>query len=184
MGCDIHYRFEAFKDGAWRKRDRDYYLFAILAGVHNETWSEYITPISEPRGLPDGTLNNDWEFGDHSFSWLLGSEILTYDFKPVRGCGVVDIRTWRETPPGKTPSSYCSGVYGPGIVVSSPDQVTAQTTHVRATWNLDLREQTAYFFGEVRRLVAKHGEVRFVFGFDSYPWLTGLVVSFYQTVVP
>lgn len=71
--------------------DRNYEVFAILAGVRNYN---NVTPISEPRGLPDDVspevarLNydhpeydedgDDVSLGDHSHSWLTLAELLAY----------------------------------------------------------------------------------------------------------
>lgn len=64
MGTDIHGIFQAKKGGKWvdvpskYEEDRDYFLFAWLAGVRNgvgfagiHTFNP-IKPLSEPRGLP------------------------------------------------------------------------------------------------------------------------------------
>lgn len=59
MGCDIHLFVEKRAGGAWvditdrtgaDEPERDYILFACLAGVRNRT---DLTPISELRGVPD-----------------------------------------------------------------------------------------------------------------------------------
>lgn len=137
MGTDIHSVFQKRTPDGWEdvlsayQGERHYYLFAKLAGVRNNRDD---TPIAEPRGLPDDfkvdhgehpispEIATDFEqrwnddpvltrwMGDHSYSWLLGSEILNSGHED---------------------------------------------------------EDTKYFFDEVRRLHEEHGEVRFVFGFDS-----------------
>ncbi len=158
MGCDIHAMWQAQIDGAWTdieseyNQDRNYRLFAVLANVRNYGGGfenilhsmDVVHPISLPRGYPEDFEVSDegdhpisdmkhldkWEqennegdhrtykwMGDHSHSWLLGSEMLT----------------WWE--------------------VSAPSEPTI--------------ERCAHFFDEVRRLVELHGEIRFVFGFDS-----------------
>lgn len=95
MGADIHgvvqTRWKG--DSAWRNEveiddDRSYLRFSILAGVRNYN---DITPISEPRGLPEdsgvvdecvnmyyGVRQSIW-LGDHSHSWLTPAEILEWD---------------------------------------------------------------------------------------------------------
>lgn len=135
MGCDIHTVWQANDaDGVWYDiaseydENRHYALFGVLAGVRS--YCSDHEPISLPRGLPDNFAVVDGEYhpvpshlakkydedgltwlGDHSRSWLLGSEMLAWSDANVN----------------------------------------------------DL----AYFFDEVRRLVAAHGEIRLVFGFDS-----------------
>lgn len=111
--------------------------------------------------------------GDHSHSWLTGEEMLAwYETAPiVTKTGVLDreaYESWDKTSP---PSGYCGGISGPAIVVISDSRIEMdrrpEWTHVRCTWSESLRDELAYFFDEVRRLVDEHGEVRMVFGFDS-----------------
>lgn len=91
MGCDIHMGLEGRINGEWRLiaddvyDERSYPLFALLAGVRNEPeWG--ITPISEPRGVPDDAskvyrLECDLqaECGYHSFSWLTPEDLRAVD---------------------------------------------------------------------------------------------------------
>lgn len=101
MGCDIHSIAQVHKQGKWETAeaeiagdDRDYRTFAILADVRNGSG---ITPLSQPRGLPDDVSVDgdhmlaphnpelkgleDFEreagrwMGDHSHSWFLLSEL-------------------------------------------------------------------------------------------------------------
>lgn len=78
MGCDIHLHIEVKIAGEWRHWaapgiDRDYMLFAKMAGVRNH-WR--IKPIAEPKGMPDNlTFVTDFEckregLDGHSHSWL------------------------------------------------------------------------------------------------------------------
>lgn len=98
----------------WAERqwyhDRNYEVFAILAGVRN---SGYITPISEPRGLPldmaDATARmyhehpeydtdgDDIDLGDHSQSWLTLAELQAYPWggRAIRE-GVVSLQEFME----------------------------------------------------------------------------------------
>jgi hypothetical protein len=69
-------------------RRRDYGLFGFLAGVRNYACCE---PLAPPRGLPEdcdqsgGCAPNDIEdlSGFHSHSWLLLSELLSFDYDKV-----------------------------------------------------------------------------------------------------
>lgn len=110
MGTDIHMLVERKVDGNWESadkwskceytgkqvvaygdqifKDRNYALFSILAGVRNgygfagtDTGDE-VTPISEPRGVPDDISPDGAEMwiGDHSHSWLTLAEIMAYDW--------------------------------------------------------------------------------------------------------
>ena len=62
--------------------DRNYGVFAILAGMRNDDGWE---PISGPRGLPSDISEHTraiWEErGEHTPSWLTLREILSYDWK-------------------------------------------------------------------------------------------------------
>lgn len=122
MGCDIYSVCEVFDPvaGAWRDAGyvfpadtygtyptgkkcnnpfsiRNYFVFALLAGVRN---SYGIVPISMPRGIPidwhareDRKNNGDdwvgegsemmmnwWCEDAHSHSWLLAGELLSVDY--------------------------------------------------------------------------------------------------------
>ncbi len=92
MGCDIHTRAEVREAGVWCmvKRlwpdeyvnggltsepywTRNYYTFAILAGVRN---FGAITPIAEARGWPDdlsADCRTEYD-GDDDDAWLIGGE--------------------------------------------------------------------------------------------------------------
>ena len=68
MGCDIHVHLEISSSSGQRWRtfsevdiDRDYTLFAVLAGVRNSS----INPIDhiEPKGLPD---DPSWDVINHA----------------------------------------------------------------------------------------------------------------------
>lgn len=84
MGCDIHVWTEAKIRGKWvalghPRVNRNYELFALLAGVRNY---ENIAPISEPRGLPEDASEAarfDYEYDGpdaHSASWIGADEIV------------------------------------------------------------------------------------------------------------
>jgi len=191
MGTDIHGVFQR-KDkqtSKWYdiasnyKQDRHYQLFAVLAGVRNGfgfagfPTGESVAIISEPRGFPkdfpmDDESHSQW-MGDHSHSWLTGKEMLAwYETAPtVLKTGVLDRGTYDSWDGASVPNSYSASIIGQGIVIVKDDEVYKQEqpswTHIQCTWNSNLREELAYFFEEVARLVSEHGEVRFVFGFDS-----------------
>lgn len=93
MGCDIHLFVEMKADATWWFKaeyyiDRSYSLFSVLADVRNPTEGDpyFISPISPPRGLPDnvswrvGGQYDKWRSDAHSASWLLVSELLSYDW--------------------------------------------------------------------------------------------------------
>ncbi|CAN5950724.1 unnamed protein product [Sphagnum jensenii] len=90
MGCDIKMLVQRKTATGWETipefdcwDDRNYAVFGFLVGVHN--YSD-VPPLSEPRGLPDNIQAEDddvW-LGEHSFSWLLASELTNFDYdQPV-----------------------------------------------------------------------------------------------------
>lgn len=155
-----------------------------------------VEPISKPRGLPaDFAMSGEahpiaasevlgWRqkyrdeddplevwMGDHSHSWLDADEILAYVAKrrdATRQCtGVIPIANYREWDKTSPPDSYSGDVWGRDVVVSLPAEITPQTTHVRVSWVRGGMDDIQYFTDEIQRLKDEHGEVRFVFGFDS-----------------
>lgn len=84
MGCDIHVHIEVKMEGKWRHYSapnvrRNYNLFALMAGVRNY---ENITPVSEPKGLPEDITYitrkhyEDYESFAHDESWLGVEELI------------------------------------------------------------------------------------------------------------
>lgn len=207
MGCDIHAVFQRRLEGEWIdvpshfQEDRHYMLFAWLANVRNGfgfagiPMHEPLTPISEPRGLPEGfelggkygeehqtsleVIEASWRakyrdptdalevwMGDHSHSWLTADEILSAKHPAVLKTGVISIEAFREWDGETEPESYSGGISGPAILVSNPSEICGRTTHVQVHWD-GPRDELAYFVDEVKRLKSEYGEVRMVFGFDS-----------------
>ncbi len=192
MGTDIHGVFQRYDESKkrWENIDstyderRHYLLFAVLADVRNgvgfagiETGEE-VDPIDEPRGLPDDfeyafdDESDDADLGDHSFSWLSGDEMLAwFESVPtvVNHVGVLDRKAYLAWDKTSEPSDYCGFVLGLGVVTIDDGEqgLKPHWTHVRCTWRADLKNELAYFFEEVARLVTDHGRIRFVFGFDS-----------------
>lgn len=111
--------------------------------------------------------------GDHSHSWLLGSEMLAwYERAPtIIQTGILDRADYEAWDKKSHLQSYSDGIWGANVVlVNDNDQERAAKpnwTHIRCEWEMPLQHELSYFFDEVKRLVAEHGEVRFVFGFDS-----------------
>lgn len=140
MGTDINgvvqERLVKAREGSpfrWRnlmeiEADRNYALFAALAGVRNYG---NITPISEPRGLPEDfeTINGDevklaysggkvW-MGDHSYTWLTLEEMLDWDGWDQRmadGTLGEYCRTWRRWL-DYLESKYSDGLYEVRVVI-------------------------------------------------------------------
>jgi len=83
MGCDIHFFKEVKINGKWHfygeaDIDRNYELFAFLAGVRNY---DNVTPIAKDRGLPNDISDvtklfvNQWKGDGHSYSYLEACEM-------------------------------------------------------------------------------------------------------------
>jgi hypothetical protein len=83
MGADIHAHVEIKVDGEWHYYgqlmiDRDYALFAKMAGVRN-TYNK-IQPMFPLRGLPEDISfltslhRQDWGVDGHSDSWISSDE--------------------------------------------------------------------------------------------------------------
>ena len=164
MGTDIHGGFiKVVKDQTgsvvskqpiktnWNF-DRNYTLFAILAGVRNGYGfagcyrHEPLQPIAEGRGLPEfisvvedrtGDLYNKWhgrwddeeEFGcwlgDHSYTHMTVDEILEWKgwSNHLSQGGVVSVEQYEETiAKVKEPESWCGGISGGGVVVVTEDE--------------------------------------------------------------
>lgn len=213
----FHFYDGDYEDGEYYI-GRHYLLFAVLAGVRNGygfagTYRhEPLIPIAEGRGLPDG-ITSDWfdndvsygvygygyvtedkpkseslDLGDHSFNWLLGSEILDW-FKEehcitqVGILGKEEYFKWTNNGYGE-PNSYCNAAFGSDIVLfdetnseESPFKLPfklahtferyANVTHVRVSWKQSINESLSKFKGMVQKVVDEHGEIRMVMGFDS-----------------
>jgi len=155
-----------------------------------------VSPIDEARGLPEDFLMDNYNhplekfelmpiwrqncynkgdkidtwMGDHSHSWLGGEEMLAwYETAPkVTKIGILDRDTYKSWDRISEPENYCAHIEGRDVVLISCDEKeNTDWTHIRCEWGSELREELAYFFEEVASLVSEHGEVRFVFGFDS-----------------
>lgn len=158
-----------------------------------------VEPIASPRGFPtdfavDGedhpiaslAILPEWRqkyreeddplvmwMGDHSHSWLSGSEMLAWheEGHTVTQTGIVSrdfYETWDRV---SKPDAYSGGIWGHEVIQIEDSEgersASPNWTHIRVYWQSDLKQELAYFFDEVARLQAEHGEVRFVFGFDN-----------------
>lgn len=152
-----------------------------------------ITPLTDCRGLPeDFQVEEDhhpiasievldprrrkWHeedepleiwMGDHSQSYVLGEEIVGAELPTITRSGIVDKALFEKWDGKSAPTDWCGGAWGSGIKVDAPDAIDENTTHVTVEWVESTSETLAYFIDEVRRLMDKHGDIRFVFGFDN-----------------
>jgi len=90
MGCDIHgyleHRPYKTDNDYWEaiqtiQDNRSYNTFSILANVRNYPERGVVTPISEPKGLPETASHatkadsEKWGVDGHSHSWLIYQEL-------------------------------------------------------------------------------------------------------------
>jgi hypothetical protein len=192
MGTDIQGVFQKHtpvKTEAWEILDteyefnRHYLLFGWLADVRNGfgfagmITHVPITPLRGPRGLPADVaaeMSPDGMYrgvclGDYSFGWLTSTEILnSVPDTSILRTGVLSREQFANWDGVSNPESWCGDVAGGGVkVAESPSEIEVDTTHVRVEWFVAPEDEFKYFIDEVRRLHDLHGEVRFVFGFDS-----------------
>jgi hypothetical protein len=150
-----------------RRIDTTYFLHGLVR-THTP-----LAPLSDGRGFPagfelvNGEDHGDIWMGDHSHTWLASDEILDAPDQSLTHSGIVTLKQFKNWDGVSEPESYSGGIWGPNVVTSSPDQITEATTHVQISWSAALLAEVKYFTDEVKRLVAEHGPIRFVFGFDS-----------------
>ena len=139
--------------------------------LHPITSAEVIDPRRR-EWRADGDPMSIW-MGDHSHSWLTADEMLAwFETAPtVVHTGILARGVYEEWDHKSRPASYCGGVSGWNVVLVEDNAVmrdlTPNWTHIQCEWDASLKTELAYFFDEVARLKREHGEVRFVFGFDS-----------------
>lgn len=176
MGTDIHAVAECYRDGRWHlveadiPRDRNYRAFAVLADVRNGYsfagigTGDPVTPIDEPRGLPDDLSpelraaleQKRWLLGDHSISWVTLEELLAYDLDaPV---------TFRAYVPQEEAAHLRETGEPPRMTAA----YSADPSWVRIEWRQPLREQAWLISAliEALRPLGTPSRVRLVFGFD------------------
>lgn len=168
--------------------DRNYTLFAILAGVRNGYGfagcyrHEPLQPIAEGRGLPE-FISVVEEFGcwlgEHSYTYMTVNEILEWKgwSDHLSQGGIVSVEHYEETiAKGKDPERWCGGISGGDVFVIEQEDywkyktLTKNPTHVQCRWKSEqsLGEMYDWFITEIERIKNEHGEdVYLVVGFDS-----------------
>lgn len=167
---------------------RNYSRFAILADVRNGygfagvDTGDGFRPISQPRGLPDpGGIyydDDDFRFGDHSFSWLTVDEILAYDYtQTTKRRGWVEAEEFARFESEGSPYSWSGMVAGGRTRHISNDEMRALIASGKPTDNHYTQVEWEVTYGECFGLEALaslkalreslDGELRLVFGFDS-----------------
>lgn len=164
---------------------------------------EPIEPISPQRGLPDDfQVTNDYHkthidnmsprrknyvdtaylpmvnmfMGDHSHTWLLGSEIVAAYDKIKENYsiryGIVTRDEYDRWDGVSCPEYYCGGISGNGVVLNDEYldrkvELPPEITYVMISWKESMADNFDYYVNEVKRLMKYHGEIRHVMGFDS-----------------
>jgi len=163
---------------------RNYDLFSILADVRNGygfagvVTGEGFIPISDPKGIPDDASEEAKQFmnsygGDgHSHSFFTVAELLAYDWdQKSTKQGVVGIGQYEKLKgTGDVPENWCGMVSGPKILVSKPDEITPETTHVVYKWEIKYSDHCKNFLSETIPTLDKLGkpeDVRILFFFDN-----------------
>lgn len=193
MGTDIHGFLESRyrSDQSWFREieiedSRNYRTFAVLANVRNGygfagvPTHRAVEPIAEPRGLPDDRTKGhgedaDWEFGDHSQSWLTVAEVAEWpgwdqELHEQGWISRAQYERWLESP-GVPSDGWSGGISGHAIVHADHDKgdFPEGWTHVSVSWSRPLRDACGLFLAWLNYAKAKVGdrEARIVFGFDS-----------------
>lgn len=179
--------------------DRNYTVFSVLADVRNDG---YVTPICQPRGLPDDRHvllrkdedcpeegEQDYDYGDHSHSWLTLAELRAYDWKQiVRDEGFLDAESfaaWDKA--GGIPKSWCSSVGGGSVEHVTNSRMREyiadgmkdhpliesiagkRSYYTLCQWSAPLSEYCKRFIAFMETLggLGAPKDVRIIFGFDS-----------------
>lgn len=165
--------------------ERNYELFAMLAGVRNDFGLALIAgPRDAPADISETVLAqlNAWGEDAHSVSFLGLSELLAYDWsKTERVAGILsqeEYERWSAQPGYKTisPQSYAQGVYGAQVAVVSENEwpllVRGGNLHcyVDCQWTQTRAQLAGRFYTQTLPLLQALGkpeDVRIVFWFDS-----------------
>ena len=171
MGTDIHGVWQAKKDGRWTdiesnySQDRHYFLFAWIGNVRNGfgfagcKTHDPLEPLTDCRGLPEDFVMDVDNYAH-----------------PIDDLAIMDPRRRKWYEEGE-PKEVWMGDHSHSWVtvdevLDASDQGTAKegwvSLKVYNEWRVDsVKDQISEFVDECRRLKNLHGDVRFVFGFDS-----------------
>lgn len=200
MGCDIHMYTEKRIKGKWECVDpvendegelkvpfgkrvyqgRSPLLFTLLANVNNNDDDGYVTPISEPKGLPKDVsdivkkMSDQWDdYEGHSHSYYTLKELLEYIMgePTTKKVGFVPKEEWiqfQESLKTPTPNYYIiDSIVSeiPRYLGSIPDP-TVWEYHELV---VPVKEISNFFTKSLNKLkeIGKPEDVRIVFWFDS-----------------
>ncbi len=198
MGCDIHINTEKRIKGKWECADpvendegelivpikkrvyfgRNPLLFALLANVNND--DGYVTPISEPKGLPKDVsdivkkMSDQWDDSEgHSHSYYTLKELLEYirGEPTIKKVGFVPKEKWIQFQESlKTPTPDYSIIFSsvseiPQYLGSKPNLTVWEYHELVAP----VKEISNFFTKSLNKLkeIGKPEDVRIVFWFDS-----------------
>lgn len=194
MGTDIHGILQSrwSSDSNWFDEceiedDRNYRLFAALAGVRNGYGfagvyrHEPLEPIAGDRGIPDDFKMSDethgyrktW-MGDHSYTWMTLDEIINWDGwdKKLAMAGYISRQQYENWKPGTSPDSWSGDVRVPGKENADHNKGIFPDgwEYIRVEWaDTTVRECCETFLRWIEYAKSKCGnrEARIVIGFDS-----------------
>lgn len=197
MGSDIRMFVEKRNQGKWESIngqfsgqdidisygdeyyfERNYELFAILAGVRNGEGVDgpgtghKFNQISRPKGLPDDI--SDYvkfqyekqavdEFGAHDCSWLLLKELLEFDWTQ-------NAKVEAYVSPQVAKDFYENGIRPNPIECKQKSNRVIKLRYPRIEWTSTYADRAGIFFDEVIPKLSSLGqpeEIRIVFWFSS-----------------
>lgn len=195
MGCDIYLHIEKrTPSGSWVQvedvpdiySDRNYYLYAILAGVRNE---HGLDPIDFPRGVPSdvshtvGQLSRKYP-GYHSHSHFTVKQLCEYDWNKQHAVhGFVNVDGYRFFKEHGHPISYSRDVHGDNVEFITNDEMdtfikdssfdSAKSYHTNIQWQMSYANLAGNFhhpfLSRLQELAGDDTEsLRIIFWFDGY----------------
>lgn len=212
MGCDIHAYVEVRNGDVWKSadvwteedgwfsanptvyNDRNYSLFAILAGVRNGVGfagcktGEGFNPISIPRGLPVDVsfevkrCSDLWGSDGHSHSWLTIAELKAYNWdQETRRQGFVTPKEYKVFKANGRPDSWCGWCGGSSVehltesemgrlVSGEAKEAPEKSCYTLVKWAEKYSESVGLFLTETIPRLETFGPpecVRLVFWFDN-----------------
>ena len=172
-GCKTHDPLEPLTDCRGLPED-----FEVVGGDTHPIDDLAIMDPRRRKWYEEGEPKEVW-MGDHSHSWVTVDEVLDASDQGTAKEGWVSLKVYNEWR-GGAPESWCGGVGGPDVARVDlyeetfaglhpvVEEIVGKDVYVRVGWRVDsVKEQLSEFIDECRRLKNLHGDVRFVFGFDS-----------------
>lgn len=180
-----YYAPEVYED--WAYDGRNYVLFGVLAGVRNEE----VTPIAEPKGLPEDMsyvvreAADQWHGDGHSRSYLTLQELKAYNWEDrFPRTGTLSEASYRSFLEDNNPYPFSGGVYGQNVVHLSAGDMNklllgeyprdnSKSYYTEITWHETVKDTCGSFYSESLSKLEKlstsddYSDVRLVFWFDN-----------------